>query len=163
MDNFSFSAARAAHQFGYDGDRFGSMDNAALAWGLRYWAEANRPVNQGGGEFGAWMYRELLGRYFIGPHVVGDRNSVFLPLSNEGFHAVASIHTHPRALNANRFSEADLQATYIDSLVFQRSIIGFIVTSNQIRSAGAEQRPRPTQSRRFQTVNERTVFSYWRL
>jgi hypothetical protein len=165
IDNFGFNEERARHQFGYDGDRFGSMDNAALAWGLRYWEEANRRVSQGGGEHAAWMYEDSPGSYFIGPHVVGTRNQVFLPLPNENFHAVASIHTHPRALTANRFSQDDLRATYIDSQFLERPIIGFIVTSNQIRSAGAEPRPhfaQPDLTRGFQTVDERTVFTNWR-
>jgi RHS repeat-associated protein len=123
MDNFGFSAARAAHQFGYDGDRFGSMDNAALAWGLRYWAEANRPVNQGGGEFGARMYRESLGRYFIGPHSVGTRTAVTLPPRNEDYHFVATIHTHHLVWlglrgNPNTFSQADLTSTFWSSILW---------------------------------------------
>jgi len=172
MREFGFAAAQASHQFGVDGDRFNSPDNAALAWGLTFWAEANRT-----GEFASNIYRATRGRYFVEAGVSGTANVPFVtdgirnrvtpaPIDlNWEFELAATIHTHPMALRANNFSQPDLRDAHFVSYLISRDrdgpvkIPAYIVTNTQVRSTEAVRHPNPTRHRQFATYNERTVFS----
>ena len=148
------------HQFGINGDRYESPDIAALAWGLTYWNESNSI-----GEYGAWIYKEAEGVYFVGDFATqGLPDSVTLDQPIEGYSIVASIHTHPTSLifPNNSFSQADLGAAYENSCILGYEFRVYIVSGNKVRSTSAEPRPhfaQPHLTRGYQSVDERTVYS----
>ena len=145
------------HQFGFDGDRYESMDIAVLAWGLKYWHESNRV-----GEYGAYIYEEAEGIYYVGEYVTQE-NPVHVSIGQptDRNTVVGSVHTHPGFAN-NRFSQDDYRTAYDNSRILGREFTVYLVSSNQVRSTRGASRPHFAQPHlhwKYQSVDERTVYS----
>ena len=121
MDTFGLTQAQATH---HAYDRFGSKEDALLAWGLMFHPRSGpTSVFPNGSEFGAWIYRDSSGRYMFGSDQP-DRGETFVNFGapNSSFTAVGIIHTHPRpgvGFDVERFSFQDGRAArQIEAPVF---------------------------------------------
>ena len=91
--DFGISRFQAEHQVG---DLFVTMNDAALAWSMKYWAIGNELKT----EYASIIYKGKDGGYFFDEPNIGTDKMVRSPELKRGYEAVAGIHSHPRRFNS---------------------------------------------------------------
>jgi RHS repeat-associated protein len=149
--DFGLCRTLAEHQVG---DGFFFIDDAALAWGLKYFPLSNDPSNRR--EYASNIYTRTdqienwnVRVYYFGEPNIGTATSVRIPTATKGRTKVATIHSHPDVPGyaSNRFSQQDLK------LMESQGLPSYIATPNgRIQVADLNSRGRTTTRTVFRGI-----------
>jgi hypothetical protein len=146
--DFKIDRSLAEHQVG---DHFGSIDDAALAWGLKYFPLSNDSNREYGSNIFSTNVRiagHAAERFYFGEPNIGTINSVRIPSVPQGKTRVATIHLHPKVLGrANNFSPPDLEN------MRGRGVPSYLASPNgRVKIADINSRGRTTTSTVFRGI-----------